>query len=550
MRDDLKSYKRKRTLSHQSTPAPSMMRNTSSTSSNSGKMPFSVTGAQVSSLHANDVMLDRFYQSTDDPANANVLGSSMLSTMADISDVGVPPADFIATLDVNEPSGYGGYLAPMFNYRSVNPSHAMSACPSMASGPSAPETLSTQDGNTDSTSIIDGLEMARLDSTCSHYNNSFQGQDGYSSLTNSSTSPSSKPSTESTLFAVGEGLCARSSASSGFFNQPMERSISTASTTSIRSSSSLLEKRAKETQQRVIQNSLKTPILPKPEDAVKDNLGTTQSNHGKKDGKILVAKANYQRPTHPKVYCNKCDEHPKGFRGEHELRRHSLAKHSTIVKKYICQDPAKSGLVSSVSAIHPLNKCKACVNGKQYGAYYNAAAHLRRTHFKPRSPRGKKGNGEDGQKRGGKAGGSWPPMQEIKLWYREVMVNEGDPEAVVDADDESEDEAYDLSYDPADTNISYDVSDPFQNQMAPLSVDTSVGNDPTILMSQGSSGFEYSPYSTTASISVMSHDHSTFSPHAVSPFGSSSSTATPGDFQDSMGHDDDYSTQFALEMVY
>ncbi len=54
----------------------------------------------------------------------------------------------------------------------------------------------------------------------------------------------------------------------------------------------------------------------------------------------------------------------------------------------------------------PLSKCKACLTQKRYGAYYNAAAHLRRAHFNPN--------------RGGKASGDWPPMTALKDWMREV----------------------------------------------------------------------------------------------------------------------------------
>jgi hypothetical protein len=44
---------------------------------------------------------------------------------------------------------------------------------------------------------------------------------------------------------------------------------------------------------------------------------------------------------------------------------------------------------------------------------------LRRAHFKPRK-RGRKAKTE-GEKRGGKGGGDWPPMQELKEnWLREV----------------------------------------------------------------------------------------------------------------------------------
>ena len=50
-------------------------------------------------------------------------------------------------------------------------------------------------------------------------------------------------------------------------------------------------------------------------------------------------------------------------------------------------------------------------------AYYNAAAHLRRAHFKPKTPSRKN---KDGENRGGKAGGDWPPMSELKYWMKEV----------------------------------------------------------------------------------------------------------------------------------
>lgn len=68
-----------------------------------------------------------------------------------------------------------------------------------------------------------------------------------------------------------------------------------------------------------------------------------------------------------------------------------------------------------------LAKCKNCRNEKVYGAYYNAAAHLRRTHFHPRE-RGRHGKRSD-EKRGGIGGGDDPPMDHLKkYWIKELDV--------------------------------------------------------------------------------------------------------------------------------
>ncbi|KAG7292116.1 hypothetical protein NEMBOFW57_002149 [Staphylotrichum longicolle] len=136
-------------------------------------------------------------------------------------------------------------------------------------------------------------------------------------------------------------------------------------------------------------------------------------------------RASYQRPPLRRVYCTKCNEYPEGFRGEHELRRHNDAKHAALVKRWVCTQPPDPP--SSPQPVIPLAKCKACVTQKRYGAYYNAAAHLRRAHFNPH--------------RGGKASGDWPPMSILKDWMREVRQSID----VHDQDDGSsgEDEAQD-----------------------------------------------------------------------------------------------------------
>ena len=140
----------------------------------------------------------------------------------------------------------------------------------------------------------------------------------------------------------------------------------------------------------------------------------------------------YRGPVRPKIVCPRCDINPAGYRGEHELRRHMGRAHVLVQTKWQCVDISPGGDF--------LTNCKACKEGKLYGAYYNAAAHLRRVHFHPKT------GGRKGPRR------PWErlrelksiPMETCKMWMREVEVEndikQDEPECESDAQDDGHDD--------------------------------------------------------------------------------------------------------------
>ncbi|KAF2473451.1 uncharacterized protein BDR25DRAFT_312513 [Lindgomyces ingoldianus] len=132
-----------------------------------------------------------------------------------------------------------------------------------------------------------------------------------------------------------------------------------------------------------------------------------------------------------RLLCPHCNENPVGFRGHHELQRHMMRKHTRNRKFYICVDDSEDKTF--------LANCKSCLRGKKYGAYYNAAAHLRRAHFNPRK-RGREAQKDESLKRGGKGGGVGPSMDLLKeRWIREIEEVVEDDAPSRDNDDEGVD---------------------------------------------------------------------------------------------------------------
>ena len=155
---------------------------------------------------------------------------------------------------------------------------------------------------------------------------------------------------------------------------------------------------------------------------------------------VSIAKAPYVRPQHDKILCTYCNEKPGGFRGEHELRRHTERAHSVRRKAFVCKDISTDGQF--------LAKCKACMSGKRYNAYYNAAAHLRRVHFNPKPKGGRKSKAKSKEPRGGKGGGDSPAMEVCRMWMEEIEEMVAPDAAPYDDTEHDDEESKSTQYDP------------------------------------------------------------------------------------------------------
>ncbi|KAJ4323735.1 hypothetical protein N0V84_004210 [Fusarium piperis] len=566
----LQAHKReRRAYSQQSSATVPMSRSVSAQSES--HMPFSQTGNRIAPLNPS---IGRFCASQDEPANQSLQGASeRLPSVQEHQplNIGMDPGDFLKMYtEIPQSSQQFDSSFSNFSYN-MTPTSALSslssslssnvpcsyplssACPSMISGPSvteAPSPLTRQNSALDNF----GVPMAAMESSQSHIDR-LTAPDLSPSPTN--LYPTSKQYTpEHDLIGLGANLSStaatqqwatanKSSLLSSPESTDMERSVSNTSISSVRSTASNLERRAAEARVRVLQSAKAIQLAPKPKEVtIKTEADSTAT---KKETKVPMNKSSYQRPKHPKVHCNACNEHPDGFRGDHELRRHINAKHEGFVKKFVCRDPATVGIKSNVKAINSLSKCKACTSGKEYGAYYNAAAHLRRTHFKPKTPRGKKGASGD-EKRGGKGGGDWPPMSELKAWFVEKTVEVGQNESPIMDQDEGDSDMVDTEMEgpslPNQMEI-YGIGSsmsPFGETTYEITLE---GADSAILAGangelsiqapiSSAGSFGYSPFSDGSSLVTLS-DNYAFSDQGASAYGSnlsSTNTITPTTYQE------------------
>lgn len=130
--------------------------------------------------------------------------------------------------------------------------------------------------------------------------------------------------------------------------------------------------------------------------------------------KYQISRLERHRVEKQKLFCDKCNKQPDGFRGAHELQRHKDAQHSRVRKVWVCVDGSQDQTM--------LSNCKNCRAMKTYPAYYNAAAHLRRMHFKPKPDVSQRGK----TSRAGIGGGDNPPIEILKkFWMKQVVEVDG-----------------------------------------------------------------------------------------------------------------------------
>ena len=142
--------------------------------------------------------------------------------------------------------------------------------------------------------------------------------------------------------------------------------------------------------------------------------------HGHQDG---TRTAPYVKPQRDKVFCDRCNERPEGFRTAGALRKHINRVHAEERTVWVCVNPSATS-AEGWQPKQPINTCEPCLNKKEYNIDDNAADHLRRIHFCPLKLARKVG-GEECESRAGGIDDVWPPKVWLKDngWLRGIKIH-------------------------------------------------------------------------------------------------------------------------------
>ncbi|KAL8734025.1 MAG: hypothetical protein Q9166_001786 [cf. Caloplaca sp. 2 TL-2023] len=411
--------------------------------SRKGPSPFSSTGSSVPPLH-----IKKLGHNDDEPFSNYTINKARRTSHGRFP-INIPateydnPRDYYTKNDWNlfpsAPRAQRNRSAtkPMslsptqYNPLSTSPTFSISPTTTAATGSTDPTTLVSGDISRQAShmgnSVCDGLDMLRLKSQASNASSSFEshGQNSQLSFTPNLQVDDDLPFfNDSHLLDYTGGVVPEAPQPSltvpSFSTTPSSSSTTTPVSTLHRTA--LADPNLSSRFQPASRTQSTRPLAAKPDTQSPPLSRSVSSEHrmirvksadGSVKDKISITKAPYVRPQHEKILCPHCNQRPKGYRGEHELGRHINKAHSMMRTVWMCVDPLPEKTF--------LSRCKACLRGKRYNAYYNAAAHLRRAHFnpKPKGPKGKTPN-EEQTKRGGSSGGEWPSMDVCKMWMQEI----------------------------------------------------------------------------------------------------------------------------------
>ncbi|CZR58214.1 uncharacterized protein PAC_08105 [Phialocephala subalpina] len=509
--DRIESVPQRRTMSQRSAPSMARTNSRGTSSQRSGNVPFTQHGAIPPSLNtesrrenpnpammawAQDPPLSSYtfsHQSTQQQRKPE------LDQVPELDHLGEDPSDFIyrtmgtpivsISPSMSDPSNtnLNSHRLSSSSYNNL-PIPSTPTSDSLTTATTLTSSMSRQNSLcTVSEPLLESIQMMKFNSNASYSSDVHDDQAMYDQVAHFPSSHHSRRSSseEQSQLLVGAGGASHESqfshslqmSSSASYGEKMEKSESNESTSSSSSSSRNVKRL-----QDQISLAAARPLMPKggSENSTmsRENSSQSMTRLESKDGsqdKVAISKPTYQRPKHDRVFCKQCDSHQEGFRGEHELRRHQDREHKMMVKKWVCVEPTDGG--NHPKPVLALSRCKACAQQrKKYGAYYNAAAHLRRAHFKPKAKgRAKNNKGDDAEKRGGKGGGDWPPMSELKCWMKEVEeqaaefpLSDAQQEAADASDDEIEDDQMYSQQDISSMNNNLNFDNTFIADNSPI----------------------------------------------------------------------------------